>query len=176
MRYEYHCGKVFAMAGGTINHTTISGNAHYLLARELRARKNNCRAFTSELKVEVVAAKRYIYPDAAVVSGKINESDKIKGAVRNPKLVVEVTSKDSGNYDRGDKMRYYLSIATVREYLIIDQDTASVTLYRRDKSSNLGRFYYADGLEDEIHLDSLGISLSLKELYENVTFLDTSSD
>jgi Uma2 family endonuclease len=172
MRYEYHYGEVFAMAGGTINHSTLCMNASYLLKRETEKKKNNCRTFNSEIKIEVVTAKRYVYPDAAVVCGKLNESDTIKGAVRNPRLIVEVTSEDSGNYDRGDKMRYYLSIPTVREYLIIDQDTASVTLYRREKSSDLGQFHYADGLDSEIILDSLGISISLGELYENVTLTD----
>lgn len=172
MRYEYHYGEVFAMAGGTINHTTLCGNAYRLLDREIRKKDLSCRAFTSELKVEIVTAKRYLYPDATVVCGKLNESETIKGAVRNPRIIVEVTSSDSGNYDRGDKMRYYLSIPTIREYLIIDQDTASVTLYRREKTSDLGQFHYADGLDSEIILDSLGVSISLEELYENVILTD----
>ncbi|WP_183493755.1 Uma2 family endonuclease [Neolewinella aquimaris] len=168
VRYEYHEGEVFAMAGGTIQHSIICANCAGLLRSEIVAGGKKCIAFNSEVKVEINEGSRYVYPDAAVVCGKVNESDTITGAVRNPRVIVEVISASSADYDRGSKMRYYLSLPTVREILLIDQDKIHVTLYRRYEESNLGSFHYADGLEESITLASLGVSLPLSELYRDV--------
>ncbi|MCP9237252.1 Uma2 family endonuclease [Lewinella sp. JB7] len=172
MRYEYHNGEVYAMAGGTIAHTILSSNTQRLIGNALTVAGKNCISLNSDVKIEIEAAHRYIYPDAAVVCGKINESTMIKGAILNPRVVVEVISETSADYDRGAKMRYYLSLITLKEYLLIDQDKAHVTLYRRHEESNLGSFHYADGLEDSIELKSIGVILPLRELYQNVDLED----
>jgi Uma2 family endonuclease len=172
-RMEYHHGDLYAMAGGTLNHTTLCGNAHYLLTRELK-KGSSCRAFNSEMKIEIEKADRYVYPDASVVCGSVEESDTVAGAIRNPVVLVEVISKDSASYDLGAKMRYYLSLPSVREYLLIEQDRPAVSLYRRQGPGTLGSFHYADGLDDSIHLASLKVDISLRELYEDVKLEDDS--
>ncbi|PPK84407.1 Uma2 family endonuclease [Neolewinella xylanilytica] len=169
VRYEYHAGEVYAMAGGTINHTILSSNALRLLGNALQRAGKNCLAVNSDIKIEIERAERHVYPDAAVIYGKINESDTITGAVRNPRVIVEVISETSADYDRGAKMRYYLSLPTVKAYLLIDQNRVHATLYRRHEDNNFGSFHYADGLEATIDLQSIGVSLSMTELYRNVS-------
>ncbi len=168
VRYEYHFGGVYAMAGGTIRHSILCSNIAGLLRSKVLESGKNCIAFNSEIKLEIERANRYVYPDAAVICGKINESPTISGAVRNPRVIVEVISESSADYDRGAKMRYYLSLPTVKEYLLIDQDQVHVTLYRKQEESNLGSFHYADGLDSSIELKSIGVTLSLAQLYQNV--------
>lgn len=168
IRYEYHEGEIFAMAGGTIAHSTICSN----VAGELYAslKDHQCRAFNSEQKIEIVQQRRYVYPDASVFCSPIVESETTTGAATNPTLVVEVTSESSEGYDRGRKFKYYRQLRSLREYLIIDQTEAAVTLYRWEPASDLFRIIDASGLEGTIELESLGLTLQLADLYRNVEF------
>jgi Uma2 family endonuclease len=168
VKMEYHQGDLYAMAGGTLNHTTLCTSISAILYRETKRSGTKCRALNSKMKIEIKRANRYVYPDASVVCGPVEESDKIKGAIRNPVIVVEIISEDSAGYDRGPKMRYYLSLPSVREYLLIEQDRPAVSLYRREGPGTLGSFHYADGLDDSLHLATLNVDLSLRELYEDV--------
>ena len=172
VRLEYHHGDLYAMAGGTINHTTLCTNVSGILLRETKRINKGCRAFNSEMKVEIKEADKYVYPDATVVCGPVEESDTITGAIRNPVVVVEVVSKDSGDYDRGAKMRDYHSLPSVKEYLVIEQDRPSVSVFRRQGTGTLGHYDYADGMKDSLTLGSIGITLRLEELYADVVFPD----
>lgn len=162
------------MAGGSLAHALIVANLGFLLIRETRANGNDCRAFTSELKVEVSEGSRYVYPDASVVCPKPNESHVLKGSVRNPKVVVEVISPSSAGYDQGAKRRYYFFIPSVEEYLLVEQDSPVVTLYRRRKGDDLYRIITIEGLEETIELTSINVELTLKEIYQDVDFTTAS--
>ena len=167
-RYEFHDGVLYAMAGGTYNHSLICSN----VAGELRSlvKGGNCTAFNSEMKVEVKAYRRYVYPDASVAGGKPKLSDLINGCITNPTLIVEVVSRESGAYDRGQKFRLYFALPSVREYLLVEQDEPSVTLFRRHGDTQLFATDYADGLEERIELKSIGAQLTLAEIYADVIF------
>ena len=67
-------------------------------------------------------------------------------------------------------MRYYLGLPTLREYVLVDQDRAHVTVYRQEESGELGSFHYADGLEASVELASLGIVIPMQEIYLDVDF------
>ena len=176
IRFEYHFGEVFAMAGGTINHTRIGRNALVLLDNHFAAQNKNCEAFQADLKVEVNPKGRYVYPDTVAICGDLEESEHVTGAVRNPILVIEVISESSGNYDQGPKFRHYSRIPSVREYLILDQDQAAATLYRRGGVGELfGRRDFV-GMEAVLQLASVGLELPLSSFYRNVNFSTEGQD
>jgi len=165
LRYEFHNGRLFEMAGGTIAHSTICNN----VASELRAltrKTGSCISFNSEMKIEVVKNSKYVYPDAGLACPKLNESESIIGAITNPRLIVEVTSKESGNYDRGDKLKLYFSTPSIMEYLIVSQDQPEVTVWRR--RGDLFKLDSYTGLDAVIPLESLAGELVLRDIYENV--------
>ena len=164
-RYEYHDGELFRMAGGTVAHTQLCGNSFGVLRDAVRS-TGTCIAFTSEMKIEIEPGGRYVYPDAGLACPKLIESKQLTGAINNPRLIVEVTSKDSGNYDRGPKLRYYFSLPSLMEYLLVDQDRPSVTVFRR--RGDLMKLDHYGGLDATIELEGLQASISLAELYENV--------
>lgn len=167
-RYEYHFGEVFAMAGGTLNHTRIGRNALYELENHFRQSDKSCEAFQSDLKVEIKPNGRYVYPDTLAVCGDIDESDKVTGAVKNPILVIEVVSESSGAYDRGVKFRYYRQLPTVLEYLILEQKEMAATLYRRSGAGDLFVRHEFEGAEATVVLESVGLEVPLGRLYRNV--------
>jgi Uma2 family endonuclease len=125
VRYEFHDGELFAMAGGTLAHPTICNNVAGEL-RDITRKAGSCVTFNSEIKIEVKPNGKYVYPNAGLACPKFKASKNITGAITNPRLIVEVTSKDSGNYDRGDKLKYYFGLPSVMEYIIVDQDQGTV--------------------------------------------------
>ena len=172
IRYEYHGGELFTMAGGTLPHTDICNNVATTLTNLTRANGGKCKAFNSEMKIEVIPATKYLYPDAGVTCGERQESDIIKGAIKNPRLIVEVTSPSSGEYDRGKKLRWYFSLPSVKEYLIISQDEPLVMIYRKHGEGDLYGMQTVQGLEDLVELRSIDVQLPMAEIYYEVDFLN----
>ena len=172
-RYEYHFGEVYAMAGGTYNHTQISDNAFYELEDNSRKKDLPCRTHSSDLKIEVTPKGRYVYPDTLVVCGEIEHSKKVKGAIRNPILVVEVVSESSEAYDRGAKFRYYRQLSSLREYLILEQAQPAATLYRRSAPSELFTRDEIVGMDSLLSLESVDLEVPLGRFYRNVDFGDS---
>jgi len=106
VRHEYLDGAVWAMAGGSPEHAGIAGNVVALLSTQLR--EQPCRVFGSALKGRVVATGLGTYPDVSVVCGHLElDPDDTKGhTVTNPRLVVEVLSPSTEEYDRGEKLAH----------------------------------------------------------------------
>jgi len=69
--------------------------------------------------------------DAAVVCGPTLRTPEDPLAVANPVLLVEVTSPSTEDYDRGEKLRHYKSLPSVREVLIVSHRAPHLTLHRR---------------------------------------------
>ena len=166
-KYEYHEGRLYAMAGGTLAHSTICNN----VAGELRnaaTAAGKCVGFNSEMKIELRPKGKYVYPDAGLACPKLNESEHLTGAITNPCVIVEVTSSDSGDYDRGQKMLNYFAMLSVQEYILVDQEEPFVTVYRR--RGDLMRIDHYRGLDAMIPIEALNRSITMQQLYRDVTF------
>ncbi len=170
VRYEFHEGKLFAMAGGSLPHTDISTNVVGELRNLIRSNDGGCKSFNSDMKIEIKPGVKYVYPDAGVSCPDHKESKFLKGAITNPRLVVEVTSPSSGDYDRGHKFRWYFSLPSVKEYLLISQDEPLVMLYRKHGEGDLFGMVTAQGMDESIELRSIGITMKLSEIYYGVNF------
>lgn len=173
VRYEYIEGELFAMAGGTLNHSEICNNIAGELYAQVKAKGNRCKSFNSEMKVEISPNNKYLYPDAGVSCPDHNESDHIKGAITNPMVVVEVLSPSSVLYDQITKLRYYFSLPSVKEYLIVYQDKPEVMLYRRHGNGDLFGLHAAEGIRSSIMLTSIEIELKLADIYYGIDFDDS---
>lgn len=79
-RFEYYHSELFAMAGGTINHTIASGNVYGALRDAIR-KGGGCIPFTSEMKVEIQPRGKYVYPNAGLACPKLIESKHLTGAI-----------------------------------------------------------------------------------------------
>jgi len=69
---------------------------------------------SSEFGIEVIKQGRYVYSDTRAVSGNIAESGAIKGAIKNPIVVIEVISDSLEAYEHGAKYRYYKRLSSVK--------------------------------------------------------------
>ena len=170
-KYEYHDGKIYLMAGGTLNHGLICGNIFGEIRAALRETENNCRAMNSEIKVHVNSKNCYLYPDTMVVCGEIEKSESEPNSITNPKVIVEVLSKSTANYDRGDKFYLYRQLESFEEYILIDQDKAQIDIHKRHKgNSDLWKLSRISGLDQSLEIEVLGIKIKLEEIYNDIEF------
>lgn len=90
-----------------------------------------CRVSSSDLKVRIEATDLSSFPDVTVVCGERQFSPIDANAVTNPTLLVEVTSRSTEDYDRGEKLRHYKQCPSVKAVLIISHRRQQVTVFER---------------------------------------------
>jgi Uma2 family endonuclease len=162
IRYEYINGEVFAMTGGTIPHNDLALNLYRNLYPHLRPR--GCRVNVSDVKVQVTPKSPYFYPDL-IVSCHPDDLNARK-FIQNPKLIVEVLSPGTSNKDRGEKFRYYLTMPSLQEYILIDSEKISVERYCRGEGRMWLYYPYTTG--DLITLSSIEFEFPIEILYDGV--------
>ena len=165
VKHEYLGGIVHAMAGAGNQHNRIATNVVSTLHRRLRGYP--CEAFNSDTKVRVRLASqiRYYYPDASVVCRPNPPEDSFHDE---PVLVVEVLSPSTRRVDMTEKQEAYFAIPSLLVYLLVEQDSALVTLYGRTPSGFVAGVY--SGLGAVVPLPEIGIDLPLGDVYERVEF------
>jgi Uma2 family endonuclease len=172
-KHEYWGGEVFAMSGASEAHNLVYGSTYALLYMQLRGK--SCTAYPSDMRVKILAADLYVYPDISVVCGDKEYSDDRRDTLINPILIVEILSPSTERYDRGKKFQHYRELPSLQEYVLITQDSPRIEKYVRQEKG-LWQFSDAVGLEAAIALTSIECTLALAEVYEQVTFSDLPSD
>lgn len=164
-RFAFYNGTIVLMAGGTIKHNLIVSNIIYLLQYALDDKKE-MYVFGSDQKIYLPKFNYYVYPDAVVVSAEPIVSEKGHG-ITNPLLIVEVLSPSTENYDKGEKFMEYQTLPSFKEYVLIRQDAAEVaTMYR--EAPDLWRNTAFEGIENELYLKSLDLSIPMAKIYKKV--------
>ncbi|MCL1466837.1 Uma2 family endonuclease [Argonema galeatum] len=169
IRSEYHDGEIIPMTGGTINHNRIIRNLGRVLGNLVRGKEYEI--FLSDLRLWIPVYRRGFYPDVMAIAGQPILNEGRKDEVTNPSLIVEVLSNSTSDFDRGKKFRFYRSIPTLREYLLIDQYEYSVEQYVKNESEKW-LFQEYEGADANISLVSLEVEMSMSDIYEGVTFED----
>ena len=167
-RFEYRDGEIVCMSGGSIEHAAISSNIVSHLKTKLRG--GACRVYGSDLAVYVPGGRPYRYPDASGVCSEPH-LERIDGrdCLKNPILLVEVLSPTSADYDRGTKFEEYKSIPTLTDYLLVAQDRPYVARRTRHDPNTWHETAF-DSLDETIRLNSIGVSLDMREVYEGLSF------
>ena len=86
--------------------------------------------------------------------------------MQSPSLLIEVFSESSQRYNIQDKRLEYFKIPSLQYYLLVSQKHYGVEVYER--SADFWKYTIYEGLDAKIELDTLGISLSLAEIYEGI--------
>jgi Uma2 family endonuclease len=164
---EFFDGEMFAMAGGTPQHSLIATN----LAGEFRNRLKggHCVAYNADLRVKVEATGLFTYPDLSVICGPLRFAAGTDDTVVNPTVIVEVLSDSTEAYDRGRKFEHYRQIPTLQDYLVVSQKGPRLEQFIRQAE---GRWLLneAAGMDQHLEVPSLRISISLAEVFANVSF------
>ncbi|MBW4520902.1 MAG: Uma2 family endonuclease [Scytolyngbya sp. HA4215-MV1] len=161
LRYEYFDGEVFAMTGGSLPHADIALNIASILREHMRGR---CKVRNSDAKVGITEKGPFTYPDVSV---SCDERDRTaQQFTRYPCLIVEVLSPSTEAYDRGEKFALYRQMESLQEYVLVGSETKTVEVFRRDQQGTWMFIPYGEG--DEIELMSVGLTIPIAAIYEDV--------
>jgi len=173
-RHEYLDGQAYAMAGETLEHSTICANIAGELHAQLKGK--SCRTLSPNMKV--LSGKYspgqtkglFSYPDVSVVCGEPKFHDERRDVLLNPTLIVEVLSPGTELFDRGEKFhRYRTCLESLQDYVLVSTDAPMVELFQR-QAGGFWLYSAATGLDARVALPSIACELSLADIYERLEF------
>ena len=164
---EYYDGEVFSMSGASLNHNIITTNILGSLFNKLK--DSPCRPFGSDMRINVSENGLFTYPDISVVCGNMEFYDDETDTLLNPVVIFEVLSKSTHNYDRGGKFKLYRDIKTLKEYVLVTQDSVNIEHYQRQPD---GKWLLNEIriLESELIIDSIKCKLNISDIYSGIKF------
>ncbi|MFK8186429.1 MAG: Uma2 family endonuclease [Phormidesmis sp.] len=111
----------------------------------------------------------YPYPDVMVVADPVALKPERKDTVMSAVLIAEVLSSSTEAYDRKEKFEHYRTMQSFTEYVLIDQYRPHVEHYER-QAPNQWLFAEYSGLDGSFTLSSVGVEITIADLYEAVEF------
>jgi Uma2 family endonuclease len=162
VKHEFVNGEAWAMAGGSPRHGLLAMNIGIAVGSRLRGKP--CSPVSSDVRVHVPDTGLYTYPDVTVVCGPPEYHPKDRDAITNPRVVFEVLSRSTEDYDRGGKFEHYRRITTLAEYVVVSQRAPHILHYRR---LDRGEWLLAElGPDDTLDLRALECTVPLAEIYD----------
>ncbi|MGC9504748.1 Uma2 family endonuclease [Baaleninema sp.] len=160
IRHEYRDGEVFAMTGGTLNHSAIVLNLATTLKIHLRG--SGCRPFSEGTKTRVESSNAYYYPDV-VVSCDDRDRPSKEQYIEYPRLIIEVLSPSTARFDRTEKFADYRTIPSLEEYVLVSTDRQQVEVFQKVDRGN----WAIAPTTDPIQLASVNCAISIADIYED---------
>jgi Uma2 family endonuclease len=160
VRLEYCAGEIYAMAGGSAEHSRLSAAITAVLY--LR-RRPGCIALESNISIRPLASERATYADAVLVCGdyEFHPQDRKRETITNPTVVVEVLSDSTAEDDLTTKFDHYALAPSLTDYVLIWQDEPRVEVRSRRPDGWLVKAYQAG---DTVELQA-GVAFTVDELY-----------
>ena len=158
-KHEFVSGEVLAMAGVTPDHDLVQINLVVALSNRLRG--TDCRVRGSDLRVRLDETGLYSYPDLTVVCGPAEFAPTRPETLLNPRVIVEVLSESTEEYDRGAKAAHYRRRASVDVVCLVDSRRPLVEIQRRNTD---GTWTLSEHTSGSVRL--LDLDLPLDEIYE----------
>lgn len=162
-RYELVGGDVVMMAGAGRRHDTIVTN---LIAKiRPQTRGGPCQTFTGDTFIATGTMSRRM-PDMGIDCGTPSDDSLLADR---PALIVEVLSPTTRSFDVSVKLAEYKTLPSLHYILFVDTEYPSVQLFWRD-TDGLWMDAVLDGLEAQVEFARLNVSISLAEIYDEISF------
>ena len=169
-KHEYYQGEIFAMSGAKDAHNIVAGNLYFYLRSKLKSKP--CQPRNSDAHIHIKKNTLFTYPDVSVVCGDPEFLNNDEWNLLNPAIIFEVLSPSTSNYDRGKKFRLYRDIPTLKEYILVDPEAIIVEAYSINKQ-NLWELREHKNINETLQLNSIQVSLDLKEIYDGTKIMET---
>jgi Uma2 family endonuclease len=161
-KHEYIDGEVYAMSGGSVNHSRIAVRLTTLFFNHLE--NSSCETGNSDLRINIAGTSNYTYPDASVTCDDRDKST--TQYITYPCLIVEVLSKSTEAYDRGGKFRMYRNNPVLQDYLLVSSTSIEMDLYHKNDAGEWLIVNYKAG--DTIELKSINLSFAIEQVYRGL--------
>ena len=162
IRHEYIDGEVYAMVGAHKYHNQIVMTVSNVFYNHLLGKP--CQPYASDMKVKI--DRKYFYPDVMVDCSQVDADYYIE----QPSIIVEVLSKSTRQHDKTVKRLAYFQIASLKEYVLIEQDFVEIEFWSRDENNYWQQSVYYLG--DDIHFQSIDLTVSVEDIYRQVKNAD----
>ncbi len=151
--------------------------AHRILSMRLGSRIDAAlagrRPCNAQLEAGVIRPDRADTYFEADIAATCEGNEVGRQAIKDPFLIVEILSPSTERHDRRIKLPVYRQIATVQEILFIASDGLYAELHR--KSGEQWITEILRGADARLALTSVGIEISLAELYEGIALADAEN-
>ncbi len=164
-KYEFHEGKKILMGGAIKEHNAISTNLTGLIWSFIR--DQDFQLYHSDMRTFTPKTKSYFYPDLVVVKGEPQFQDDTFDNLLNPYLLIEILSKSTSSFDKGDKFSAYRSIPSLEHYITISPVSFMIEHSRKIQDNEWNIRIY-DKTEEEIKLFDDALTLTMNDIYRNV--------
>ncbi len=162
VRHEFLEGEIYAMAGGTPEHAALTMSVGAALLTAVRG--GPCRTHSSDLRVRVLATGLATYPDVTVVCGPYETDPESPTTVTNPRVVVEITSSSTEQYDRGEKLANYKQVPSLAAVVLVSHRERLVEVIERGDDGVWRRSEARRGAR--LRLSALACDLVVDEIYD----------
>ncbi|MBO0937804.1 Uma2 family endonuclease [Fibrella sp. HMF5335] len=166
---EFYNGERIPIAGASINHNRVKENLNGKIISHLEFA--DCQSFSSDMRVHFPGTSLYAYPDIVIVCGEPqllpNEFDNLT----NPNAIIEVLSDGTEDYDRGRKFHRYRAIPSLTEYILLDSQTVSVEIWRRNEQGQWTLTHESADPTTVFTIGTIGLSVTLSTVYTRTTGL-----
>ena len=166
-KHEFYNGQILKMANSKFYHNLIIHNITRVIGNILL--DSSYFVLGDSQKVYIEAENAAVYPDAIVICEKPEFYKGLESMIVNPLVVIEILSKSTAKYDQTDKFSLYKMLPSFKEYVLIDSRKPAVeTRFQVEK--DLWRFTNYTEFTSLINLQSIGISISIEDIYKKVEF------
>jgi Uma2 family endonuclease len=170
-KHEFFDGKILKMPNAKFKHNLIATNVSFAIKLALRGKATRYLVVGDGQKIYIPSENIAIYPDGIVICEQPIYYDNQEYLITNPLLVIEVLSRSTQSFDRGGKFDLYKSLPSFKEYILIDSRKYAVET-RFQMSEEMWRIRPAvTDKTQSVSLESIGITLALEDIYENIDFL-----
>ena len=166
-KHEYYNGEIFAMAGTSDDHAAIETNLIISLGNALK--KSHCKPRVSSKRIHIPSNTLFTYPDITIGCKDAWPESETRAVL--PKVIIEVLSKSTRKYHRGQKFELYKDIPSLQEYILVDSQKLAIDIYRKTIRNTWELQQYRK-MDRSIEIKSLNIKISIKMIYEDVQFID----
>ncbi|MFN6964952.1 MAG: Uma2 family endonuclease [Pyrinomonadaceae bacterium] len=145
-------------------HNLIATNAAVALGSRIQGNRAEIyvNGMCVQLRNDLVS-----YPSVVIVTGEPAFTDANADVLRNPTIVFEVFSTGIDTTEKARKLEAYLALESIKECLQIKADEMRVEHFAKQNAKQWIYKIYNER-DDVISLDSIGIKISLAELYAQV--------
>ena len=161
------------MGGASRRHNLIVSNLVRHIGNALAERA--FEVYPNDMRVKVSPTGLYTYPDVSIVSSNPQFEDSHVDTLLNPTVVIEVLSKSTQGYDRGQKWHHYRQISSLRDYVLVAQDHCGIERYSRD-ADGPWVLWETDELSGSLALPSVDCTIAIAEIYARVEFEPPSQE
>lgn len=162
-KHEYLDGQIYAMAGGTPEHSALIASVTTHLSNQVRG--GTCRVHMSDLRVRVLEIGLATYPDVTVVCGPWRRDPDDQNTVLNPTVLVEVLRPSTEEYDRGEKLEHYKRIPTLRACILVGHDRREMEIWTRDPAATWQKAVKGRG--EVVVIEAVDVTLDVDAVYED---------